>query len=442
MNQVEDRSQKYAIIGAGPAGLAAARKLKLVGVSFDGYEGHGDVGGLWDIENPVSTMYESAHLISSKRMTEFKEYPMREEVADYPAHHEMRAYFRDYARHFGLYEHYLFNTRVEKAERDGEGNWILTLSDGAVRRYRGLLVANGTLSEPNMPAFEGEFSGEILHSSQYKSASLFEGKRVLVVGAGNSGCDIAVDACHRAKSVDLSMRRGYHFVPKFVFGLPADAFGGKIDLPLPLKRRVDATMLKMFVGDPKRLGFPEPDHKLYESHPIVNSMILYHAGHGDVRIQGDIARFEGKTVHFKDGRSEEYDLILLATGYRLHYPFLDDKHLNRRGYKPGFFLNAFHPEYDNLFILGMIEASGIGWEGRAEQAELVARFIDACERNTEAARWFRDYKSGPEPDLSGGMNYIKLDRMAYYVHKDTFRKEVCRCVEKMKQLDRPATRAA
>ncbi len=441
MSSIEDFSSKYAGIGAGPAGLAAARKLKMLGIPFDGYETHSDVGGLWDIDNPQSTMYESAHLISSKRMTEFREFPMREEVADYPAHHEMRAYFQDYARHFGLYDNYVFNTRLEQAERDGE-HWVLRFSDGAQRRYRGLLVANGTLSEPNRPQFQGRFAGRIMHSCEYKSAAVFDGKRVLVVGAGNSGCDIAVDACHRARSVDISMRRGYHFVPKFVFGMPADAIGGRIRLPLPIKQRVDATLLKMFVGDPSRLGFPEPDHKLYESHPIVNSMILYHAGHGDVKVRGDIDHFSGNTVVFRDGTDGEYDLVLLATGYRLHYPFLEEKHLNRQGYRPGFFLNAFHPEYDNLFLLGMIEASGIGWEGRASQAELVARFIDACERGTEAADWFRAYKRGPGPDLSGGMNYIKLDRMAYYVHKDTYLHEISRCIDKMKQLDRGTAHAA
>src|SRR5687767_8813526 len=103
-----DTREKYAIIGAGPAGIAGARNLKRFGIPFDGFEAHRDVGGLWDINNPRSTVYNSAHLISSKKMTEFADYPMPDEVADYPHHTEVCAYFRSVAKEFGLYEHYRF----------------------------------------------------------------------------------------------------------------------------------------------------------------------------------------------------------------------------------------------------------------------------------------------------------------------------------------------
>jgi hypothetical protein len=160
------------------------------------------------------------------------------------------------------------------------------------------------------------------------------------------------------------MRRGYHFVPKYVFGKPADTLGGLFQLPPFLKQHVDKRLLKLFTGDPQRVGFPEPDHKLYEAHPIVNSLVLYYAGHGDIDVKKDIDHFEGKTVHFLDGSQEDYDLILLATGYQLYYPFIEDQILNWEGAAPHLYLNIFHPERDNLFVLGMIEASGIGWEGR------------------------------------------------------------------------------
>ena len=106
----------YAVIGAGPMGLATARVLQKHGLPFTGFELHSGVGGLWDIANPQSTVYESAHLISSKRMTEFAEFPMGEAVADYPSHRELLDYFRAFADHFGLRQHYRFHTRVLKAE--------------------------------------------------------------------------------------------------------------------------------------------------------------------------------------------------------------------------------------------------------------------------------------------------------------------------------------
>src|SRR5690625_2622026 len=143
----------YALIGAGPMGLAAARNLSKHGVPFQGFELHSDVGGLWDIENPHSTMYESAHLISSKTMTEFKEFPMDPNTATYPDHRAMRDYFRAYAKHFQLYRHFRFRTRVERAERMPNGWRIITSCDGKTHEetFRGLIIANGTLHHPNIP---------------------------------------------------------------------------------------------------------------------------------------------------------------------------------------------------------------------------------------------------------------------------------------------------
>lgn len=419
-------SLPWAIIGAGPAGLAAARNLQRFDIPFVGFEVHDDVGGLWDASSPTSTMYESAHLISSKRMTEFKEFPMRDEVADYPHHSRLREYFRDFAAANGLYDHYQFKTKVTAVEPNADASeWTLSYEqEGQVQsqQFAGVLIANGTLHEPNLPHFNGEFEGQIMHSGQYKSADVFADKRVLIVGAGNSGCDIAVDAVHRAKHVDMSVRRGYHFVPKYVFGKPADAIGGKLTLPFKLKQKVDALLLRQFTGDPTRFGFPEPDHELYESHPIVNSLILHHLGHGDIHMKSDIERFDGDGVLFKDGSRESYDLVLLATGYKLHYPFIDQKHLNWQGAAPHCYLNCFHPEYNNLFLMGMVEAAGLGWEGRYEQAELVARYIAAA--GSRAAQKFNKLKQEPFPDMSGNASYIKLDRMAYYVNKAVYRNTV------------------
>lgn len=350
---------KYALIGAGPMGLAMAKTLLEQGVDFQGFELHSDVGGLWDIDGPRSTMYESAHLISSKTMTEFDDFPMPEGTAEYPSHRELRGYFQDFAKHFDLYRHYKFNTEILKVTPLGENGdgWRVEWQEDGQRHeaiYKGILIANGTLSEPNMPDFPGNFSGELIHSSQYRSPRQFENKRVLIIGAGNSGCDIAVDAIHHGKSCDLSMRRGYYFVPKYIFGKPADTMGGAVKLPMWLKRRIDGVILKWFVGDPQKYGFPKPDYALYESHPVVNSLILFHAGHGDIKIRADISDMDGKTVYFKDGAKADYDLILAATGYNLHYPFIDKELLNWNGDAPHLFMNAMHPERDDIFVLGMI----------------------------------------------------------------------------------------
>jgi len=433
---MSDAMNRFALIGAGPMGLAAAKLLSQHGIAFQGFELNAGVGGLWDIDAPRSTMYESAHLISSKKMTEFTDFPMREEVAEYPSHREMKRYFRDFAEHFELVQHYHFGAEVLSCEplgKPGEG-WRITWrnDDGThVETFAGLLIANGTLSTPNMPTFRGEFTGELIHAAQYRHPSQFDGKRVLIVGAGNSGCDIAVDAIHHGESCDLSMRRGYYFVPKYVFGKPADTLGGAIKLPMALKRIVDGAILKWFVGNPQKYGFPKPDYKLYESHPIVNSLVLYHAGHGDITIRPDIDRFEGKTVHFRDGTSQDYEMILAATGYKLDYPFIDKDLLNWQGDAPHLYLNCMHPERDDLFVLGMVEASGLGWQGRHEQAEMVVRYIEGLKAGTDGARELHDTKAKGFERATGGMNYIDLPRMAYYVDKATYRKAVTGWIAKL-----------
>jgi cation diffusion facilitator CzcD-associated flavoprotein CzcO len=418
----------YAVIGAGPSGLAAARALQKRGIGVDGYEASHDVGGLWDISNPRSTMYESAHLISSRTTTEFADFPMRSTV-DYPGHRVLHEYFRDYTEHFDLRPLFRFDTRVTRLE-PRDGGWDLTAlgPDGEQTRwYAGVVLANGTLAKPNIPSFPGTFTGELLHTSAYKSASQLTGKRVLLIGAGNSGCDIAVDAVHHAVSVDMSVRRGYYFVPRYLFGKPSDTLNQGKPLPARIKQALDSRVLRAFTGDPVRFGFPKPDYRIYESHPIVNTLILNHLGQGDLRVRADVERFDGDTVHFRDGTSGEYDLVLLATGYTLDYPFVDRAHLQWQGAAPRLFLNMFPAAFNGLYVMGMIEASGIGWQGRYEQADLLAAYLDAVERDPASAQRFRARVTGaPWPDLTGGYRYLGLDRMAYYVNKDAYRGAVRR----------------
>lgn len=401
-------------------GLCTVRRLAEKGIKVLGLEAHSDVGGLWDIDSPTSTMYESAHLISSKRMTEFDDFPMSHDVATYPRHDQLKHYFQSYATHFDLYRHYQFNCWVESVEPHN-GQWRISYRKNDEQHQiiaAGVLLANGTLHHPKVIDFPGHFNGEQMHSAQYKSADIFADKRVLIVGCGNSGCDIAVDAVHRAKHVDMVVRRGYYFLPKFVAGIPTDTLGGKIRLPNWLKQRVDGTLVRLISGKPSHFGLPDPDYKMYESHPVVNSLFLHHIGHGDITVRPNIERLTDNGACFSDGSQAEYDLILQATGYKLHYPFIDKQHLNWVGDAPQLYLNVFNPLHPNLYVMGMVEAAGLGWQGRDEQAKLVANVIYLQQHQQQAADAFFDkVKAQASQRIDGGMQYLPLERMAYYVHK-------------------------
>ncbi|WP_404340963.1 flavin-containing monooxygenase [Pseudoalteromonas mariniglutinosa] len=410
----------YVVIGAGPMGLCTVRRLAEQGINVVGLEAHSDVGGLWDINSPTSTMYESAHLISSKRMTEFSDFPMADEIATYPHHEQMRDYFQAYAKHFKLYEYYQFGAWVISCQPEGDLWRVVYQQAGQQHELlaSGLLLANGTLHHPNRSQFKGQFNGMQLHSSEYRSAAIFADKRVLIIGCGNSACDIAVDAVHRARSVDMVVRRGYYFLPKFVAGKPTDTLGGKVRLPNKLKQIVDGALVRLISGKPSSFGLPDPDYKMYESHPVVNSLFLHHIGHGDISVRPTISALTEQGALFSDGQHGQYDLILEATGYKLHYPFLDKVHLNWQGDAPRLYLNVFNPLHSNLFVMGMVEATGLGWQGRDDQAQLVAKVIRMqLDNPSQAAKFAEKVKSKAQLRIDGGMNYLDLERMAYYVHK-------------------------
>jgi cation diffusion facilitator CzcD-associated flavoprotein CzcO len=175
-----------------------------------------------------------------------------------------------------------------------------------------------------MPELPGAFDGTIRHSVAYKSAEEFRGKRVLVVGGGNSGADIACDAALTADHAAISLRRGYHVIPKHILGKPADVFArDSPKLPFRLRQRIFGFLLRRLVGDTEKLGLPKPDHRILESHPLVNDQMLHHLRHGDLTALPGIARLDGDGVVFADGRRENFDEIVLATGYSWETPYLD-----------------------------------------------------------------------------------------------------------------------
>lgn len=414
-----DHGERYCIVGAGPAGLSQARAFKAAGIAYDLFEKHSDVGGIWDIDNPGSPMYESAHFISSKTLSGFVDYPMPEAYPDYPSHGQILAYLRAFARDHGLYRDITFGTAVVRAEPDGEG-WRIRLSGGVERRYRGLVCANGMTWQPFSPDYPGSFDGEARHVVTYRGAVEFKGRRVLVVGGGNSGCDIACDAAQHADAAFISLRRGYHFIPKHIFGMPADVFGARRPrLPMAMKQRLFQLMLRGLLGDLRRYGLPRPDHRLFETHPILNGMILHHLSHGDLEVRPDIAELKGDKAVFVDGSEQEVDLILYATGYDMAIPFMDPAHFAWAGSRLKSYLSVF-TRSDTLFTLGFLNTNAGVYGDFDRLAHLVACFVRDQESHPERAARFRHRIDSDATDLRGGIRFVDSARHASYLHHESF----------------------
>ena len=417
-------SERHCIVGAGPGGLAAARAFLNLGLEIDVFERHDAVGGIWDRMNPGTPMYESAHFISSRDMSAYHGYKMPADYPDYPNHEQILAYLRGFADAYQLTPHVHLNSSVRNASFDGD-QWQVTTANGATRAYRTLTCANGTQWHASVPQISGadSFTGEIIHSQAYREGAQFAGKRVLVVGAGNSGVDIACDAARFAKVATISVRRGYHLIPKHIFGMPADAFAASgPHLPMKWGQRIFPPMLRIVMGDPTKHGWPKPDHRMFETHPIVNDQILHHLRHGDLAVRSDIARFEGSHVVFADGRRDEFDLVVMATGYNTKVPYLDESMFRWKGNRPNLFMRMFSQEHPGLAAIGFTEGDGGAYELFDDMCDMIARAAWAAEYEPQEYSRLRTRFAGPDPDVTGGVKYKASDRHAAYVNLQAFQK--------------------
>jgi len=408
---------KACIIGAGAGGLSMARALKRRGITYDHYERHSDVGGVWDQNNPGSAMYDSAHMISSKTMSGFMGFPMPDDYPDYPGHKRILAYLRSFADACDLKKNIQFSTEITSAKRLDDG-WEVTLSDGSVHHYDAVITATGLAWHPRMAEYPGEFSGEIIHSSKFRNGDIFRGKRVMIIGAGNSGVDIAAEAARTADAAFLSMRRAYHFIPKHVFGMPADVFAvtGSI-LPMFMQQWSLAMVLRLINGDVTRHGLQKPDHLPLNSHPIVNSQALHHMAHGDLVPKVDVERFDGNEVVFKDGSREQVDLIVMATGYQHKIPFVDESVIDPSLDHPDLFMRTLLRSDPSLASIGFIEINGGVYRFYDEFADIVANYYsDLKDDNAANVQAFEEIIKSGSFNVSGKVNYVDSPRHEVYAN--------------------------
>lgn len=425
-------SAPVGIIGAGPAGLCAAVALKARGIPFEIVDAGDQVGGIWDISRAETPMYEAAHFISSRTQSGFLGFPMPAEYPDYPRHDQILRYIQAFADHHGLTGRVRLRTRVERADQTGDGaTWRVRFDSGETREWSALVVATGTTWQPNPPSAPGTFDGQQMHSFAFKSPEVFKGKRVLIVGGGNSGADIACEAARHADRAFISLRRGYHFLPKYIFGVPADVFAHRGPrLPWRLEEIVFGFLInRVLVGNLANFGLPKPDHPILRSHPIMNTQVLHYLGHGDLTCVPDVRELRGSRVCFVDGREEAIDLIVWATGYQRRFPFLDEPGGTAR---LDLYLELCHRTRPTLFFMGLFETDGAAYELFGRQAEVVAAYLAARAASPDVAGRFDARRATGRPDLQGGRPYLKTLRHAYYVRSDVYAGALTRALHELR----------
>ncbi|WP_221634008.1 flavin-containing monooxygenase [Nocardioides luti] len=376
------RTPTTAVIGAGISGLTATKMLTDYGIDVTTFESSDRIGGNWAFGNPNghSSAYRSLHIDTSKHRLSFKDFPMPESYPDFPHHTQIKDYLEAYAAAFDLKDRIEFRNGVVHAERLPGGGWELEDQAGERRRFDLLVVGNGHHWDPRTADFPGEFTGESIHSHHYidpHDPLDFTGRRILVVGLGNSAADIAVELSSRSlqNTVTLSTRSSAWIVPKYTGGLPADKYYVTTPyLPLAWQRKFLQKMQFMAGSNPELYGLPAPNHKFFEAHPTQSVELPLRLGSGDITPKGDVARLDGATVHFVDGTSSDFDVIVYATGYNITFPFFDPDFISAPENRLPLFKRMFKPGLDDLVFMGFAQATPTLFPFVESQARLLAAY--------------------------------------------------------------------
>ncbi len=391
--------QRVCVIGAGSSGISSCQVLGSRGIPYDCFEKGSEIGGNWRYlnDNGMSAAYRSLHINTSRDLMAYASYPMPEDYPDYPSHKQIADYFDSFVDHFGIREHIRFRTEVTSVEPEGEGyrvSWRSREGEEGSRWYSAVMVANGHHWDPRWPepAFPGSdsFTGEQMHAHDYKEPNSLAGKRVLVLGIGNSATDIAVESSRNADRTYLAMRRGAYIIPKYLRGVPIDKVGSPqilSRLPLPIQRFFYALSLKSSQGDMTDYGLPKPDHRILEAHPTVSSELLSRLGHGAITVKPNIAEFTGgRTIRFDDGSEEEIDVVIYCTGYKVTFPFFSEDFFSAPDNQLELYRRVVSPEHPGLYFVGFIQPLGAVMPIAERQSEWIADLIEGDCALPEPAR--------------------------------------------------------
>ena len=302
------------VVGGGAAGLSTAAALARRGIDALVLEQDAEIGGTW------ARRYDRLRLHTVRGFSGLAHFPIPRRYSKYLSRDEVVAYLKEYADHFGL--HVVTDTRVRAIRRRGgpEGGWSVE-TDRQAWRSRVVVIATGQYRQPIVPEWSGRdrYAGALAHSSAYANATPYIGQRVLVVGAGNSGAEIATDlADNGAASVALSIRTPPPIVPRDPFGLPVQRTSLILSaLPAAAANRIARATARLTLGDLTRHGVPPRVFDAYTTRrvPLIDVGFVAALKEGRVTVRAALDRLTPTGAAFIDGTSEPFDTIFASTGF-------------------------------------------------------------------------------------------------------------------------------
>jgi dimethylaniline monooxygenase (N-oxide forming) len=364
------------VIGGGWSGILACKHAKQQGLNTIILEARSTIGGVWKFseDQTVTTTIKNAHTTSSKTFTEMSDFPMPKDYPSFPSHKEIYSYLVKYVNHFKIAPHIIFNTKIKNAEKIIYNNtevWRVEDDKGNFWLSRYLTVSTGAHTTPNIPdkintGILKDFSGEVIHSVQYKKLTPhFWNKKVLIVGGGETSSDIANEISLYSKKIYWSISNGQWFIPKLNTNTPkgkdiaepADHYTSAINMWVhPVGKTGGVYLFEDFV----EFFWGKCGHGIKEwisdapyQRQFLNksSDVLNKIAYGRIIPKRKIQKIFGKKIWFDDGTSDQFDIIMLCTGYKINFPFLPSIYNQsiRKKYK-----YMFHPQDPSLSFIGFV----------------------------------------------------------------------------------------
>lgn len=304
---------RITIIGASAAGLAVAKLLQDKGLPANLLERAPHVGARW------RGHYERLHLHTPKGQSGLPGLGFPADAPRYPSRDAVVSYLSEYARHFSLKPEF----GVEVTRLIAGPPWRIETTTGT-RDADLVVLATGLNNIPRRVDKPGldSFPGPVLHAADYRTGRDFRGQRVLVIGFGNSACEIAMDLHEQGASPAQSVRGPVNALPREIFGIPVLTIGKYAGLlPPHVSDRLTAPLIRALIGDIRKLGLQTPDYgpaeqvRVHRRIPLLDIGTLDLMRRGKIGVFPDISHIDGPRVHFTDGRSAGFDVIVMATGY-------------------------------------------------------------------------------------------------------------------------------